>query len=144
MSFTRVSTKDDLLASSELFAGLNKRQHAALSRHFDEVRIPAGRAIINQGSVGYEACVVLEGSVAIQRDGELLESAGPGAVFGEMAMLDKGVRSASVVATTDVVLAVLGPRSFDLAIEEIPGLAKVLLQNMSRRLRTMDERLLAA
>jgi CRP-like cAMP-binding protein len=43
-----------------------------------------------------------------------------------------------------VILAVLGPRSFDLAIEEIPGLAKVLLQNMSRRLRSMDERLAAA
>jgi CRP-like cAMP-binding protein len=143
-SATASSSKVDLLAASSLFAGLNKRQLAALNRHLDEVRIPAGRTIINQGSVGYEACVVLEGSVAIQRDGALLESAGPGAVFGEMAMIDKGVRTASVVATTDVILAVLGPRSFDLAIEEIPGLAKVLLQNMSRRLRSMDERLAAA
>ncbi len=143
MSVAPISSKVELLAGSSLFAGLNKRQLAALNRHLDEVRIPAGRTIINQGSVGYEACVVLEGSVAIQRDGELLENAGPGAVFGEMAMIDKGVRTASVVATTDVTLAVLGPRSFDLAIEEIPGLAKVMLQNMSRRLRTMDERLAA-
>lgn len=145
MAFTTGPTsKVDLLAASSLFAGLNKRQLAALNRHLDEVRIPAGRTIINQGSVGYEACVVLEGSVAIQRDGALLETAGAGAVFGEMAMIDKGVRTASVVAVSDVVLAVLGPRSFDSALEEIPGLAKVLLQNMSRRLRTMDERLLAA
>jgi CRP-like cAMP-binding protein len=143
MSVAPISSKVELLAGSSLFAGLNKRQLAALNHHLDEVRIPAGRTIINQGSVGYEACVVLEGSVAIQRDGELLENAGPGAVFGEMAMIDKGVRTASVVATTDVTLAVLGPRSFDLAIEEIPGLAKVMLQNMSRRLRTMDERLAA-
>ena len=143
-STTLSSSKVDLLAASSLFAGLNKRQLSALNRHLDEVRIPAGRTIINQGSVGYEACVVLEGSVAIQRDGALLETAGPGVVFGEMAMIDKGVRTASVVAVTDVTLAVLGPRSFDLAIEEIPGLAKVLLQNMSRRLRTMDERLAAA
>ena len=144
MSAAQVSSKVELLAASSLFAGLNKRQLAALNRHLDEVRIPAGRVIINQGSVGYEACVVLAGTVAIQRDGALLETAGAGVVFGEMAMIDKGIRTASVVATTDVVLAVLGPRSFDLAIEEIPGLAKVLLQNMSRRLRTMDERLLAA
>jgi CRP-like cAMP-binding protein len=144
MSVTQISSKVDLLAASSLFAGLNKRQLAALNRHLDEVRIPAGRTIINQGSVGYEACVVLEGTVAIQRDGALLENAGPGTVFGEMAMIDKGVRTASVVATTDVILAVLGPRSFDVAIEEIPGLAKVLLQNMSRRLRSMDERLAAA
>ena len=144
MSVTPISSKVELLAGSSLFAGLNKRQLAALNRHLDEVRIPAGRTIINQGSVGYEACVVLEGTVAIQRDGALLETAGAGVVFGEMAMIDKGVRTASVVAVTDVTLAVLGPRSFDLAIEEIPGLAKVLLQNMSRRLRTMDERLLAA
>jgi CRP/FNR family transcriptional regulator, cyclic AMP receptor protein len=143
MSVAQISSKVELLAGSSLFAGLNKRQLSALNRHLDEVRIPAGRTIINQGSVGYEACVVLEGSVAIQRDGALLETAGPGVVFGEMAMIDKGVRTASVVAVTDVVLAVLGPRSFDLAIEEIPGLAKVLLQNMSRRLRTMDERLAA-
>jgi CRP/FNR family transcriptional regulator, cyclic AMP receptor protein len=140
---TGPTSKVDLLAASSLFAGLNKRQLSALNRHLDEVRIPAGRTIISQGSVGYEACVVLEGSVAIQRDGALLETAGAGVVFGEMAMIDKGVRTASVVAITDVTLAVLGPRSFDLAIEEIPGLAKVLLQNMSRRLRTMDERLAA-
>jgi CRP-like cAMP-binding protein len=138
MSATQSSSKVDLLAASSLFAGLNKRQLSALNRHLDEVRIPAGRTIINQGSVG------LEGSVAIQRDGALLENAGPGTVFGEMAMIDKGVRTASVVATTDVILAVLGPRSFDIAIQEIPGLAKVLLQNMSRRLRSMDERLAAA
>ena len=144
MSVAQTSSKVDLLAASSLFAGLNKRQLAALNRHLDEVRIPAGRTIINQGSVGYEACVVLDGTVAIQRDGALLETAGAGVVFGEMAMIDKGIRTASVVAVTDVVLAVLGPRSFDLAIEEIPGLAKVLLQNMSRRLRTMDERLVAA
>jgi CRP-like cAMP-binding protein len=144
MSVTQISSKVDLLAASSLFAGLNKRQLSALNRHLDEVRIPAGRTIINQGSVGYEACVVLEGSVVIERDGALLENAGPGAVFGEMAMIDKGIRTASVVATTDVILAVLGPRSFDLAVEEIPGLAKVLLQNMSRRLRSMDERLAAA
>jgi CRP/FNR family transcriptional regulator, cyclic AMP receptor protein len=144
MSFAQTSSKVELLAASSLFAGLNKRQLAALNRHLDEVRIPAGRTIINQGSVGYEACVVLDGTVAIQRDGALLETAGAGVVFGEMAMIDKGIRTASVVAITDVVLAVLGPRSFDLAIEEIPGLAKVLLQNMSRRLRTMDERLVAA
>ena len=144
MSFAQTSSKVELLAGSSLFAGLNKRQLAALNRHLDEVRIPAGRTIINQGSVGYEACVVLDGTVAIQRDGALLETAGAGVVFGEMAMIDKGIRTASVVAITDVVLAVLGPRSFDLAIEEIPGLAKVLLQNMSRRLRTMDERLAAA
>jgi CRP/FNR family transcriptional regulator, cyclic AMP receptor protein len=144
MSFAQTSSKVELLAASSLFAGLNKRQLAALNRHLDEVRIPAGRTIINQGSVGYEACVVLDGTVAIQRDGALLETAGAGVVFGEMAMIDKGIRTASVVAITDVVLAVLGPRNFDLAIEEIPGLAKVLLQNMSRRLRTMDERLVAA
>jgi CRP/FNR family transcriptional regulator, cyclic AMP receptor protein len=140
----RPSTKEAHFASVPLFSGLDKKQMSALMRHVDEQTVPAGKVIIKQGSTAFEACVVLEGTVTIERDGRLLETAGPGASFGELSMLDKRPRSATVTAESDVLLGVIGPRDFDAALEEVPGLAKALLVSMARRLRAMDERLVGA
>jgi CRP/FNR family cyclic AMP-dependent transcriptional regulator len=135
------SNKEAHFANVPLFSKLDKKQMAAFLRHVDEQNLPAGTVIIKQGSTAYEACVVLEGTVTIERDGQLLETAGPGKSFGELAMLDKRPRSATVTAQTDVVLGVIGPRDFDAALIEVPGLAKAMLVDMASRLRTMDERL---
>lgn len=137
----RSSNKEAHFAAVPLFSGLDKKQMSALMRHVDEQMLPAGTVIIKQGSTAFEACVLLDGSATIERDGQLLETAGPGASFGELAMLDKRPRSATVTAQTDVLLGVIGPRDFDAALEEVPGLAKALLVSMAQRLRAMDERL---
>jgi CRP/FNR family transcriptional regulator, cyclic AMP receptor protein len=139
----RSTTKEDHFAAVPLFSGLDRKQMTALTRRFDEQKISAGTVIIRQGSTAFESCVVLAGTVSIERDGEVLEQAGPGASFGELAMLDKGPRTATVRAVSDVTLAVIGPRDFDAALEEIPGLSKALLVSLARRLRSMDERLVA-
>ena len=137
----RSSSKESHFAAVPLFSGLDKKQMSSLMRHVDEQKLPAGTVIIKQGSTAYEACVLLEGTVTIERDGELLETAGPGASFGELAMLDKRPRSATVTAQTDVLLAVIGPRDFDAALDNVPGLSRALLVGMAQRLRAMDERL---
>ena len=139
----RSNTKEAHFAAVPLFSALDKKQMSALMRHVDEQEVPAGKVIIKQGSTAFEACVLLQGTVTIERDGQLLETAGPGASFGELAMLDKRPRSATVKAETDVILGVIGPRDFDAALEEVPGLAKALLVSMARRLRSMDERLVS-
>ncbi len=136
----RTSTKEAHFAAVSLFSGLDKKQMSLLMRHVDERTIEAGATIIRQGSTGYEACVVLEGTVSIERDGDVLETAGPGASFGELAMLDKRPRTATVTAVTDVLLGVIGPRDFDTALAEIPGLSKAMLVSLAGRLRSMDER----
>ena len=138
------SSKEAHFAAVSLFSGLDKKQMSALMRHVDEQTVPAGTVIVKQGSTAFEACVVLEGTVTIERDGILLETAGPGASFGELSMLDHRPRTATVRAETDALLAVIGPRDFDAALAEVPGLAKALLVSMARRLRAMDERLVGA
>jgi CRP/FNR family transcriptional regulator, cyclic AMP receptor protein len=135
------STKEAHFAAVPLFSHLDKKQMTALMRHVDEQKLPAGTVIMKQGATAFEACVLLEGTVTIERDGQLLETAGPGKSFGELAMLDKRPRSATVTAETDVVIGVIGPRDFDAALLEVPGLAKAMLVDMAGRLRSMDERL---
>lgn len=140
----QANTKEAHFAAVPLFSGLDKKHMAALMRHVDEQRVSAGTVIIKQGSTAFEMCVVLEGSVTIERDGTLLEVAGPGASFGEMSMLDKCPRTATVTAQTDVLLGIVGPRDFDTALEKVPGLAKAIMVKMAQRLRAMDERLVTA
>jgi CRP/FNR family transcriptional regulator, cyclic AMP receptor protein len=143
-SMFKTSTKEAHFASVPLFSKLDRKQMAALLRHVDEQSLVAGTVIMKQGATAFEACVLLDGTVTIERDGQLLETAGPGRSFGELAMLDKRPRSATVTAQTDVLVGVIGPRDFDAALEEVPGLAKALLVDMAGRLRAMDERLAAA
>ncbi len=132
-------TKEAHFAAVPLFSGLDKKQMSSLMRHVDEQTVEAGKVIIKQGSTAFEMCVVLDGSVTIERDGIVLEVAGPGASFGELSMLDKSPRTATVTARTDVRLGIIGPRDFDTALETVPGLSKAIMVRMARRLRAMDE-----
>ena len=69
---------------------------------------------------------------------EALGNTGPGAAFGELALLDKAPRNATVTAETDMELVVLGQREFGGVIDEVPGVARKLLTGMARRLREAD------
>ncbi len=135
------NTKEAHFAAVPLFSGLDKKHMLEFMRHVDEQRLPAGTVIIKQGSTAFDMSVVLEGSVTIERDGTLLEIAGPGASFGELSMLDKSPRTATVTAQTEVLLGIIGPRDFDTALETVPGLSKAIMVKLARRLRAMDERL---
>jgi CRP-like cAMP-binding protein len=65
---------------------------------------------------------------------------GPGQAFGELALLDKHPRNATVIAETDMDLVVLGQREFAGIIDEVPGFARKLLAGMAARLREADRR----
>ncbi len=72
--------------------------------------------------------------------GEIASSLGPGDYFGEMAIVDAGVRSASVTAATDVVTYFLTPWEFRPFVEEHPEVAWKLLRALARRLRDVQAR----
>jgi CRP-like cAMP-binding protein len=72
----------------------------------------------------------------------LLNVLGPGTYFGELALLDKQPRSATVTALTDCVVLVMGPREFSSALDSIPGMSRKLLAGLARRVRELDARVL--
>ena len=131
----------DHLSGVPLFSSCSRKEIQLLAQLCDETTVKAGKVLVKQGSVGYECFVIVEGEASVDRNGRIITTFGPGAYFGELALLDKGPRSATVTALTDMTVLVLGPREFATALEKIPGLANKIMSGLARRLREMDVRL---
>ncbi|MBU4565428.1 MAG: cyclic nucleotide-binding domain-containing protein [Desulfarculus sp.] len=137
----------DILAQVPLFAQMNKRELKNISETAEELLYEPGEMIINEGERDGRLFVLLEGEVEIikglgQPGERLLRRLGPGAYFGEMAVLGDALRTASVRAVGQA--RMLSLRDFNLrqAMERHPYIAIELLQVMSHRMQQMEQRLL--
>jgi CRP/FNR family cyclic AMP-dependent transcriptional regulator len=126
------------LANVRLFSTLNKRELALVGRAAEVVRVGAGTEIVREGTLGHEFYLILDGQATVRRGGRKVVTLGPGAYFGELALLDRGPRSATVTADTDMELVVLGQREFLGVIDAVPAVAHKLLVAMASRLREAD------
>jgi CRP-like cAMP-binding protein len=118
-----------------LFAGLGERELERVADRFQERSFSEGATVLEEGATGTSFFVIGEGNATVSIGGELIASLGPGDYFGEMAVVDEGVRSASVTAATDLRSYFLTPWDFRPLVEQHPELAWNLLQNLARRLR---------
>ena len=100
-------TKIDLLKRIPLFAGCSRAELEAVSRVADELRIPAGRVLMRQGSPGRELVVLVEGEVTVERDGATIAVRRDGDYVGELALVTGRPRTATVTAATDLRALVL-------------------------------------
>lgn len=126
------------LRSVPLFTGCSKRELQSILKAGDEIVMTAGTLIVDQGQMGREAFVLLDGEVVVRRNGRKVTNLGPGAVIGELSLLDHGPRTASVICETDCTLFVLDQRHFQKAIEQNPGIAMKLLATIAGRVREVD------
>jgi CRP-like cAMP-binding protein len=116
-----------------------------LSAHGDSVvHVPGGKVIFLKGAAGDHAYVVKSGKVEIREGGRVLETLGPGGIFGEMAMIDAGPRSASAVAVGPTDLVVIDHATFAALVREVPDFAITVMRLMARRLRATTAALPAA
>ena len=129
------------MAKVPLFAAASKRDLQRLAKASDEVKVKAGKQLVEQGHTGHEFFLIVEGEASVRRNNRKIATLGPGQFFGELSLLDRGPRSASVVAETDMTLLVLGQREFAGVLDEVPGLAHKLLGAMAARLREADTKL---
>jgi CRP/FNR family transcriptional regulator, cyclic AMP receptor protein len=130
----------DQLKEVPLFASFNKRDLRRVARASDEVDIRPGYVIVEQDRSGHGFYLILEGTASVRRNNRKVATLGPGEYFGELALLDRGPRNATVVADDQMRLLVLGPREFGAVLDEIPGLARKMLTTMAQRLRECDNR----
>lgn len=131
----------DQLAGLPLLSACSKRDLQRLARATDEIRVPAGTELTRQGDIGREAFIIVSGMASVSKDGVIAAELGPGDHLGELALLDGGPRSATVTATTDMVLLVLSKPAFNAVLDEIPTLAHKLLVSLARRLRESEQSL---
>ena len=136
----KVDDQLEYLGNIPLFNSLTQKELKALQKNCDRVDVPAGKVVVKQGSTSFECFVMLTGTADVLRDDRFVTALGPGSYFGELALLDKQPRSATVVATTASSLLVLGPRQFSAAISSMPGLSTKLLAGLAQRLRDANAR----
>lgn len=128
------------LAAIQLFSGCNKADLQLIAKSVDEISVDTGRVLTKQGDFGREAFVLVEGSVQVEIDGTEVAQLGPGQQFGELALLDGGVRTATVTATSPSTLIVIDQRSFHSLLDEVPGLARRILASLAATIRDLDTR----
>jgi CRP-like cAMP-binding protein len=131
-----VAAPTDVLRGVPLFAGLDEAEVERLADRFQERRFSEGDTLVEEGSTGTSFFVLCEGSANVNVGGETKATLQVGDHFGEMAIVDDGVRSASVTAATDVVTYFITPWEFRPFVEEHPEVAWKLLQSLARRLRS--------
>jgi CRP/FNR family transcriptional regulator, cyclic AMP receptor protein len=130
--------KLDLLHRIPLFSAFGRRELERLGQLADEVDVPAERCLMAQGDRGTEMFVIVNGEVRVERDGERLNTLGPGDFFGEIALLDGGPRTATVTATQPSRLLVLTHREFHAMMEEFPEIAAEVLNSLAHRIRRLE------
>lgn len=137
----RHNTRIDELRRISLFAGCSREELALVANNVNEHHAAAGDVLIREGATGREFIVIVEGTARVLVGGTTVATLGPGDFAGEVALLDHGPRTASVVAVTDLVAEVSTQREFAALVAGVPGLAQKLLVGLAQRVRTADVRL---
>jgi len=127
-----------LLKTVPLFASCDAREVERLGMLIEEVDIPAGRVLFNQGDIAQELFIVVSGQVRVERNGQVLAVRGPGEFFGEIALVAEGPRTATATCITDCRLLVLVHRDFHTVMDEFPGLKMRVLETLAKRVRSLD------
>lgn len=132
--------KIEHLSQVKMFSSLNKKELGLVAKASEVVTVPAGTDIVKEGEIGHEFYLIASGSAAVKRNGRRVTTLGPGNYFGEMALLDRGPRSATVTAEVETELVVIGQREFLGVLDEVPTLSYKLLVGMATRLREADSK----
>ena len=138
---SRRQSRDDklaLLSEVSLFSACTKRELRRIASLADEIEVPQGKVLTRQGDPGRECFVITRGRAKATMRGRGSTTLRPGAFFGEMALLDRGPRSATVTAETDMHLLVLSSREFSALVEEVPSVARRIMRGLAERLREAE------
>lgn len=128
----------ELLSQVPLFSACSKKELQQLARRAEDRHVPAGTVIVREGAAGDAFYVIVSGQAEVDRHGTVVATIGPGNFFGDLALLDRAPRNATVTAKTDMDLIVLGQREFSAMLDEAGGFARKLLVGLAHRLREMD------
>ena len=103
------------------------------------MEIAPGQTLFKEGDdLNDTMYVLMSGTAEILVNGRVVETAKSGAILGEMAMIDQGVRSATVMAKSNCRLVVLGRRRFTFLIQQTPNFALSVMRVIANRLRRTD------
>ena len=126
------------LKQTSLFAGLDKKHLKAIGQVTDRVNVPAGRVLLHEGRVVTHMYILISGSASVKLDDKVVATLGPGAVIGELSMVDDAPSSATVTCEEPSTVWLI-PRSGFLPVwEDYPEISHEMLKAVVVRLREAD------
>lgn len=105
----------------------------------DATEVPAGTRVFNAGDVADHVYVVQAGAVEIRRGDRVMDTIGPGGIFGEMAIIDQAPRSADAVAAVDSRVVAIPENRFEFMVSQTPRFARVVMSVLAERLRSAND-----
>jgi CRP-like cAMP-binding protein len=126
-------------ANVPMFSACSKHELRTIARLATEIDVPKGKVLTREGDRGREFMIVVSGTAVATRHGREVAAFGPGDHFGEIALLDSGVRTATIVAESPMTIAVVGPAEFERILDEVPTLNHKVMRGLARRLREVGD-----
>ena len=134
-------TKDlklELISRVPLFRGCGSREIEWIGGLADEVDVEAEYVILREGATAREFIIVVDGALRVERLGSVINHLGPGDFAGEIALVDGGPRTATVIADIPSRLFVIGYREFHSLLKERPSIELQVLQALAHRVRANE------
>jgi CRP/FNR family cyclic AMP-dependent transcriptional regulator len=128
------------LSRVPLFSGVDRDKLARLAERMAERSFSEGESATEEGRGGAAFWVIEDGAATVAVKGDIVRTLGPGDYFGEIALLDEGVRTATVTAATDMRCRGMAPWEFRAFVDENPDAAWAMLRALAVRLRESEER----
>src|ERR1700738_2955618 len=127
MLLRRRTDLNEALKKVPLFRNLSTRHLSYISRHADQVEREANKLVFRQGEIGRELVIIVDGSVRVVQDQQVIAHRHAGEFLGEMSLLDGKPRSATVITDIPCTLLIIHRSSFGPLLESVPGLAQKML-----------------
>jgi CRP-like cAMP-binding protein len=130
----RDNSKIQLLRRQPLFEHCSKRELAQIAPTVDELDVPAGYTLVEQGALGHEFVVLAEGIADVESDGERVNELGPGDYLGEIALVTGERRTATVTTRTPARLLVFNAPAFRALLARAPRVRRKVVSRAALRL----------
>ncbi len=130
----RRNAKIDLLKEVPLFARCSRAELAQVAGIADEIDLPEGQELTREGERGREFFVLLDGTAEVARRGRKLNTLGPGDFLGEIALISRSPRTATVTATSPLDVLVVTDRDFRTLLQRSPEIRIKVLEALAERL----------
>ena len=127
------NSKVDLIHHVPLFASCSKKELAEIASIADEIDLSEGKVLMEEGGPGREFFVLIDGTVDVIQNGRKVKSMGPGDFFGEIALVSKTPRTATIKATSPLRALVINDRAFRALLERSPKIQLGVLQALAER-----------
>jgi len=124
----------EVLSGVPFFTCFDREDLRRVVEMSDEVQLPAGAVVVDQGDPGTDCYAIVEGTASVYVRGEYVASSGPGSMVGEMALVDHRPRTATVVADTPLDLLRFDSHAFRTLLDEMPKASEHILSELRTRL----------